>query len=99
MPSSVRLRIHRSLSMSTSKVGPNTGRPSRCSSVAVGLDVTQSGGVAVARHHRPQQLGGAGPAAHPGVLAGRVLALGLGGIELALAALGAEDRELDTDFA
>ena len=50
-------------------------------------------------HHRPQQLRGPGPTAHPGVLAGSVLPFGFCGVELALATLAADDREFDFRLA
>ncbi len=56
------------------------------------LDVTQPCGVAMADHHRSQQLDGAGPATNPGMLASGVLIPDLGSVELALAAFGAEKR-------
>ena len=69
-------------------------RPSRCTSAAERVDVAQPGGVAVARHHRPQQLRGAGAPMHPQVLGLGVLTFGLRGIELPLATLGAVDLQL-----
>ena len=85
--------------MSTSKVRPEHRAAEPLQFRAVGLDVAQPGGVAVARHHRAQQLRGPGPAADPGVLAGGVLTFGLRGVELALATLAAEHRKFDADLA
>ncbi len=70
VPSSVRLRMRRSLSIVDLEGGPEHRATEPLQLRAVGLDVTQPGGVAVACHHRPQQLRGPGPAADPGVLAG-----------------------------
>ena len=50
------------------------------------------------RHHLAQHLHRAGPAADPVVLVSGVLALDLGGVELALTAFGAEYRELRGDL-
>ncbi len=62
--------------------------------VAERVDVAQPGGVTVARHHRAQQLRGPRPPMHAQVLRFCVFAFGLGGVELALAPLGAVHLEL-----
>ena len=49
-------------------------------------------------HHVAQQLHRAGPATDPIVLVAGVFTLDLGGVQLALAAFGAEYRELRSDL-
>ena len=74
-------------------------RPNRSTSAAERVDVAQPGGVAVACHHRPEQLGGPGPALHPPELALGVLTFGLGGVQPALASLRAVHLQLGGDLA
>ena len=62
--------------------------------IAERVDVTQPGGVAVPGHHRAQQLRGPRPPVHPKVFGLGMLAFGFGGVELALAALGAVHLQL-----
>ena len=62
--------------------------------VAERVDVAQPGGVAMPGHHRAQQLRGPRPPMHPQVFGLGVLAFGLGGVELALASLGAVHLQL-----
>ena len=69
-------------------------RPNRSTSIAERVDVAQPRGVAVPGHHRAQQLRGSGPPVHPKVLGLGVLTLGLGGVEPALAPLGAVHLQL-----
>ena len=95
----MRLQIRSSLSISTSKLSPNTMRPKPLHLIAERVDVTQPGGVAVPRHHRAQQLGGPGPPVHAPVLGLGMLAFGLGGVELTLAALGAVHLQLRCHLA
>ena len=62
--------------------------------IAERVDVAQPGGVAVPGHHRAQQLRGPRPPMHPKVFGLGVLAFGFGGVELALAPLGAVHLQL-----
>ena len=91
-PSSVRLRMRSSPSISTSKSAPNTMRPNRSHLGAERVDVAQPRLVAVPRHHRLQQLRPRPPGAAIRACSAAACSRSVSrGIEPTLAALAAVD--------